>query len=136
MRRQDSQTSPLVGMADDGTFIVKWSEGTNSYARWISWDATNQTQILGPRIQSIWPADSASAPITNVMVTFDRLMNATAFRGGCETFRPIGSGSCSNFGSNHERSNVYARVSSTTTGGPLPDKNLPSHRGHEWRPHG
>ena len=26
-------TSPLVGMADDGTFIVKWSEGTNSYAR-------------------------------------------------------------------------------------------------------
>jgi hypothetical protein len=75
----NSQTSPLLAMADNGTSIVKWSEGTNNFARWISWDATNQMQILGPRVQSMFPALSASAPITNVMVTFDRVMNAATF---------------------------------------------------------
>jgi hypothetical protein len=75
----NSQSNPLLGMADDGTFIVKWSEGTANFARWISWDATNQTRILGPWIQSMSPASFAAAPITNVVVTFDRLMNPATF---------------------------------------------------------
>ena len=75
----NSQTNPLLGMADDGTFIVKWNEDATNFARWSSWDATNQTQILGPRIQSMSPATSTAAPITNVTVTFDRVMNAATF---------------------------------------------------------
>ncbi len=75
----NSQTSPLVGIADDGTFIVKWSEGTNDFARWISWDATNQAQILGPRVQSMVPAYPVANTISNVAVTFDRLMDPSTF---------------------------------------------------------
>jgi hypothetical protein len=74
----NSQTTPLLALADDGTFIAKWMEGTNHFARWITWDATNQTQILGPRVQSLSPAFPA-APLADVTVTFDRLMNPAAF---------------------------------------------------------
>jgi hypothetical protein len=73
-----SQTAPLLGIADDGTYIVKWREYPNNVARWIAWNATNQMQIVGPRVQTISPL-SATAPVTNVTVTFDRLMNASTF---------------------------------------------------------
>lgn len=77
----NSQSKPLLGLADGGTFIVKWTEyvtNFNNFARWIAWDATNQTQIRGPRVQSISPY-SAAPSLTNLAVTFDRLMNPATF---------------------------------------------------------
>lgn len=47
-------SNPLLGMAADGRFIVKWDTGTNSFARWIPWDASQQpyvtTQPQNPKV--------------------------------------------------------------------------------------
>ncbi len=74
-----AQSKPLLGMADDGTFIVKWNVGTNSFARWISWDATNQMPFLGPRVLALFPSLPVAGPLTNATVRFDRSIAPTTF---------------------------------------------------------
>jgi hypothetical protein len=75
----NSQTHPLLGIADDGNIIMKWSEGDAHFARWIAWSATNQTQLIGPRVQTISPASPVAGAVGQVTVTFDRLMNSSTF---------------------------------------------------------
>ena len=89
--RSGDQSNPLLGIADDGQFIIKWSEGANHFAQWLTWEATNSIQVLGPRIRSLAPDLPVAGSIVQVTVQFDRVMDASSFEAAdAQLIDPLG----------------------------------------------